>query len=59
MSYLHKEINFEADNCNHLAVNGWLYAEGDTASYDRGTLDVLRLLLGPARLWASLRERSL
>ncbi|HIJ95988.1 MAG TPA: hypothetical protein HPP94_09685 [Desulfuromonadales bacterium] len=26
---------------------------------DRGTLDVLRFLRGPARLWESLRERSL
>ena len=26
---LHKEIAFENDICNHLAANGWLYAEGD------------------------------
>lgn len=33
---LHKEINFENDLCNHLSANGWLYAEGDAASYSRG-----------------------
>ena len=32
---LHKEIEFENDICAHLAENGWLYAEGDHASYDR------------------------
>ena len=32
---LHKEINFEAEICQHLAANGWLYAEGDVANYDR------------------------
>jgi type I restriction enzyme, R subunit len=32
---LHKEINLEAEICEHLAANGWLYAEGDAASYDR------------------------
>ena len=32
---LHKEITFEAEICQHLAANGWLYAEGDTANYDR------------------------
>ena len=26
---LHKEIHFENDICAHLAVNGWLYAEGN------------------------------
>jgi type I restriction enzyme R subunit len=36
MSNLHKEINFENDLCNHLSANGWLYAEGDAASYSRG-----------------------
>jgi type I restriction enzyme R subunit len=36
MSTLHKEINFENDLCNHLAANGWLYAEGDAASFSRG-----------------------
>jgi type I restriction enzyme R subunit len=32
---LHKEINFEAEVCNHLSAHGWLYAEGDAAAYDR------------------------
>ena len=32
---LHKEIAFESDICDHLAANGWLYAEGDAAVYDR------------------------
>ena len=32
---LHKEINFEIEICDHLAANGWLYAEGDAAQYDR------------------------
>lgn len=32
---LHKEIAFEDDVCQHLAANGWLYAEGDAAGYDR------------------------
>jgi hypothetical protein len=32
---LHKEISFETEICAHLAAHGWLYAEGDAASYDR------------------------
>jgi len=32
---LHKEISFEAEMCSYLAVNGWLYAEGDAAAFDR------------------------
>lgn len=32
---LHKEINFEAEICQHLASHGWLYAEGDAAGHDR------------------------
>ena len=32
---LHKEITFETEICQHLAANGWLYAEGDAANYDR------------------------
>ena len=32
---LHREINFEAEVCEHLAANGWLYAEGDWQKYDR------------------------
>ena len=32
---LHKEINFESEICEHLGSHGWLYAQGDAASYDR------------------------
>jgi type I restriction enzyme R subunit len=32
---LHKEISFEDEICGHLAANGWLYAAGDAALYDR------------------------
>lgn len=32
---LHKEINFEDEICQHSAGNGWLYADGDAADYDR------------------------
>lgn len=35
MSNLHKEINFESEICQHLCSNGWIYAEGDAAVYDR------------------------
>jgi type I restriction enzyme, R subunit len=32
---LHQEHHFEREICEHLAANGWLYAEGDAANYDR------------------------
>jgi type I restriction enzyme R subunit len=32
---LHKEINFEAEIAQHLGTQGWLYAVGDAADYDR------------------------
>ena len=32
---LHKEIEFENDICAHLGAQGWAYAEGDAAGYDR------------------------
>jgi type I restriction enzyme R subunit len=32
---VHKEVSFESEICQHLADNGWLYAEGDAANYDR------------------------
>ncbi|MER8419894.1 type I restriction endonuclease [Mesorhizobium sp. M1329] len=32
---LHKEISFEAEVCDYLAGNSWLYVEGDAAAYDR------------------------
>lgn len=31
---LHLEVEFEKDICNHLAANGWLYAEDDAKGYD-------------------------
>lgn len=32
---LHQELSFETEICEHLGANGWLYAEGDAAAYDR------------------------
>ena len=32
---LHQEHHFEREICEHLAANGWLYAEGDASGYDR------------------------
>ncbi len=32
---LHHEFNFEAEIAQHLGSHGWLYSEGDAASYDR------------------------
>jgi type I restriction enzyme, R subunit len=32
---LHQEIHFENEICEHLAANGWLYAQSDAANYDR------------------------
>ncbi|MEC5206881.1 type I restriction enzyme R subunit [Vogesella perlucida] len=32
---LHQEHHFETAICDHLAANGWLYADGDAANYDR------------------------
>lgn len=50
MSNLHKEIHLEAEICEHLAVSGWLYAEGDAAGYDRARA------LFPADVIAWVRE---
>ena len=33
---LHREDRFEREICAHLAAQGWLYAEGDAAHFDRG-----------------------
>jgi type I restriction enzyme R subunit len=33
---LHTEINFEIEICDHLAANGWLYADKDAAGFVRG-----------------------
>ncbi|MDN7431026.1 type I restriction endonuclease subunit R [Burkholderia sp. AU45388] len=35
MSDLHQEHHFEAEICESLATNGWLYAEDDAAHFDR------------------------
>jgi type I restriction enzyme, R subunit len=35
MSSLHREHHLETEICQSLAANGWLYAEGDAALYDR------------------------
>jgi type I restriction enzyme R subunit len=35
MSNLHREVNLENEICEHLAAHGWLYGQGDAASYDR------------------------
>ena len=32
---LHREHHFEREICEHLAANGWFYADGDAARYDR------------------------
>jgi type I restriction enzyme R subunit len=32
---LHQEHHFEAEICQHLGANGWLYARGDAAQFDR------------------------
>ncbi|MBI2481917.1 MAG: hypothetical protein HYV60_25700 [Planctomycetia bacterium] len=47
---LHKEINFEDEICEHLAANGWLYAEQDAADYDR------QLALFPADALSWIQE---
>jgi type I restriction enzyme R subunit len=50
MSTLHKEFHLEAEICEHLAANGWLYAEGDAKAYDRA------LALYPADVAAWVQE---
>ena len=35
MSDLHQEHHFESAICEHLGQNGWLYADGDAALYDK------------------------
>ena len=47
---LHKEISFEDEICGHLAAQGWLYAAGDAAHYDRARA------LYPADLVAWLQD---
>jgi hypothetical protein len=59
---LHNEIEFENDICEHLAANGWLYAEKDAADYDRqlalfpsdvGGVDVSGMTSGPTAIVAA------
>ena len=47
---IHKEISFEMELCDSLASQGWLYAEGDAAQYDRARA------LFPADLVAWVQE---
>ncbi|MEX3999677.1 type I restriction endonuclease subunit R [Paraburkholderia sp. EG285A] len=46
MSNLHQEHHLEAEICQSLAADGWLYAEGDAALYDRTNALLLPDLLG-------------
>lgn len=50
MGALHQEITFEAEVCDYLAANGWLYEFGDAQAYDRGRA------LFPADLIAWVQE---
>ena len=47
---LHQEISFEAEVCDYLAANGWLYQFGDAQTYDRARA------LFPADLIAWVQE---
>lgn len=47
---VHNEIAFEVEICEQLAANGWLYADGDAAEYDRAKA------LFPADVLAWVRE---
>ena len=47
---LHIEANFEDEICDHLAANGWLYADKDAANYDR------QLALFPADVLAWIQQ---
>lgn len=35
MPSLHQEVHFETEICAYLGQQGWLYAEGDAAQFDR------------------------
>lgn len=37
---IHTEINFETEICEHLAANGWMYADKDAAGFVRGVVPV-------------------
>jgi len=47
---LHQEISFEAEVCDYLGANGWLYQFGDAQAYDRARA------LFPADLIAWVQE---
>jgi type I restriction enzyme R subunit len=49
---LHHESAFETEICEHLGANGWLYAEGDAAGYDRARA------LFPADVVAWVQDRQ-
>lgn len=58
---LHKEISFETEICAQLAANGWLYAEGDAASYDRARamfpVDVVAWIkVSQPKVWETLSK---
>lgn len=58
---LHKEIEFENDICAHLTGAGWLYAEGDAATYDRARAlfpaDVVAWVqMTQSKAWESLQK---
>ena len=50
---LHKEISFEDEVCDYLAVHGWLYAEGDAAQVRPGTRACSR-----RTCWPGCKQRS-
>jgi type I restriction enzyme R subunit len=61
MSDLHKEINLEDEICANLAGNGWAYAAGDAANYDRAravfAADVMAWLQATqAQAWETLSK---
>jgi type I restriction enzyme R subunit len=47
---VHKEISFEDEVCEYMGAQGWLYAEGDAANYDRA------LALYPADVLAWVQQ---
>lgn len=49
---LHHESVFKTEICEYLGANGWLYAEGDAAGYDRARA------LYPADVVAWVQERQ-
>ena len=61
MNNLHQEIHFETEICEHLAAQGWLYAQGDASVYDRARAlfpaDVIAWVQETqARAWDALQK---